>query len=38
MIWLRRLLTIPLVLLFVVLLFITLIVLRVNATFLEPGF
>ena len=38
MIWLRRLFTVPLILLFLVLLFITLVVLRVNATLLEPDF
>ncbi|MBI2856126.1 MAG: hypothetical protein HYX93_04695 [Chloroflexi bacterium] len=38
MIWVRRLLTIPLGLLFLVLLVLTLIVFRLGATFLEPDF
>ena len=38
MILLRRLLTIPLVLLFLLLLFLSLIILRVNSTLLEPEF
>ncbi|MBF8267659.1 MAG: hypothetical protein HW388_1167 [Dehalococcoidia bacterium] len=38
MIWVRRALTVPLGLLFLVLLLLSLILLRVNATFLKPGF